>query len=112
MPPMEADVRDSMRNYLVNEKKFYQTGRDVRDFRDGDAYSSIGDSVLVYKDASYIEQATMISNSARIYKGGSWKDRGIWLNPSKRRWLDQKDKASDIGFRCAMSAVGGKKNRQ
>ena len=31
---MEADVRDSMRNYLVNEKKFYQTGRDVRDFRD------------------------------------------------------------------------------
>ena len=44
----------------------------------------------------------MISNSARIYKGGSWKDRGIWLNPSKRRWLDQKDKASDIGFDLTM----------
>ncbi len=112
MPPMEPEVRDSMRNYLVNEKKFYQTGRDVRDFRDGDAYSSIEDSVLVYAEATPIEQATMISNTARVYKGGSWKDRGIWLNPSKRRWLDQKDKASDIGFRCAMSAVGGKKNKR
>ncbi|PID94647.1 MAG: gliding motility lipoprotein GldJ [Bacteroidales bacterium] len=111
MPEMEEETRDSMRNYLVKEKKFYQTGRDVRDFKDGDANSSIMDSVLNYEEASAIEKATMITNTARVYKGGSWKDRGIWLNPSKRRWLEQKDKASDIGFRCAMSAVGGKKNR-
>ena len=101
-----------MRRYLVDDKQFYQKGRDVRDFKDGDLPSTVGDSVLIYVNATSIEQATMISNTARVYKGGSWKDRGIWLNPSKRRWLDQKDKASDIGFRCAMSAVGGKKNRQ
>lgn len=112
MPEMETEMRDSMRNYLVNQKKFYQSGRDVRDYRDGDAGSSILDSVLNYENATPIEQATMISNTARVYKGGGWKDKGLWLNPSKRRWLDQKDKANDIGFRCAMSAVGGKKNRR
>ena len=112
MPPMEQEVRDSMRRYLVDDKQFYQKGRDVRDFKDGDLTSTVGDSVLIYANATPIEQATMISNTARVYKGGSWKDRGLWLNPSRRRWLDQKDKASDIGFRCAMSAVGGKKNRR
>ncbi|MDR3273625.1 MAG: formylglycine-generating enzyme family protein [Flavobacteriaceae bacterium] len=111
MPPMEQEVRDSMRNYLVNDKKFYQVGRDVRDFKDGDKLSSINDSILNFENASPIEQATMISKTARVYKGGSWQDKAIWLNPSRRRWLDQKAKANDIGFRCAMSAVGGKKNR-
>ena len=106
MPEMDQEMRDSMRNYLVNTKKFYNSGRDVSDFKDGDEKSSLQGRVLNYDEASPIEQATMISNTARVYKGGGWKDRGIWLNPSKRRWLDQKDKASDIGFRCVMSAVG------
>ena len=50
----------------------------------------------------------MISDEARVYKGGSWKDRALWLNPAMRRWLNQNRCANDIGFRCAMSAVGGK----
>jgi formylglycine-generating enzyme required for sulfatase activity len=41
----------------------------------------------------------------RVYKGGSWKDPVFWLHPSGRRSLAQQDAASDIGFRCAMSAV-------
>jgi len=107
LPAMEQEVRDSMRNVLINERRFYVEGRDVRDFRDGDIQSVLNDSILRWENATAIEQATMISNTARVYKGGSWRDRAIWLHPGKRRWLDQDGRASDIGFRCAMSAVGG-----
>ncbi|MDR0829976.1 MAG: SUMF1/EgtB/PvdO family nonheme iron enzyme [Prevotellaceae bacterium] len=108
---LEPEARDSMRNVLIKEKKFTVSGSDVRSFRDGDIYSVIGDSILNYNTATPIEQATMISDRARVYKGGSWKDRAIWLNPATRRWLDQGARSSEIGFRCAMSAVGGIKNR-
>ena len=107
MPVMEQEVRDSMRNVLIKERKFYVSGRDVRNFKDGDKQSVLNDSILRRENATPIEQATMISNTARVYKGGGWRDRAIWLNPAKRRWLEQDNRASDIGFRCAMSAVGG-----
>jgi len=107
MPLMEPEVRESMREVLIQERGFYVEGRDVRDFRDGDKQSVIGDSILRWENATPLERATMISNTARVYKGGGWRDRAIWLNPGKRRWLDETGRASDIGFRCAMSAVGG-----
>jgi gliding motility-associated lipoprotein GldJ len=47
-----------------------------------------------------------ISNNSRIYKGGSWKDKPYWLNPSTRRYLDQNKSSDDIGFRCAMTRLG------
>jgi len=113
LPLMEQEVRDSMRNILIKERQFYVSARDVRDFKDGDKPSVLNDSILRWEHATPIEQATMISNTARVYKGGGWRDRAIWLNPAKRRWLDQNGRASDIGFRCAMSAVGGtNKKRQ
>ena len=113
LPAMEQEVRDSMRNVLIKERRFFVSGRDVRDFRDGDRQSVLNDSILRWENATSIEKATMISNTARVYKGGGWRDRAIWLNPAKRRWLDQNGRASDIGFRCAMSAVGGtNKKRQ
>jgi sulfatase modifying factor 1 len=33
-------------------------------------------------------------------------DRAYWLNPGTRRYLDQGQATSEIGFRCAMSSVG------
>ena len=51
--------------------------------------------------------ASLISDKARVYKGGNWKDPAYYLSPGTRRFLDQ-DAASDaIGFRCAMTRVGG-----
>jgi formylglycine-generating enzyme required for sulfatase activity len=50
--------------------------------------------------------ASKVSDYSRVYKGGSWKDRPYWLNPSTRRYLDQGKSASDIGFRCAMTRLG------
>jgi gliding motility-associated lipoprotein GldJ len=50
--------------------------------------------------------ATMINDNARVYKGASWKDRAYWMHPGSRRYLDQKQSTSYIGFRCAMTRVG------
>jgi len=47
-----------------------------------------------------------ISDQARVYKGGSWKDRPYWLGPGTRRFLDENESRNDIGFRCAMTRVG------
>lgn len=104
---LEPAVRDSMRKVLIDERQITKTGGDYRDFKDGDKQSSIQDSVLVYKDVTPIEQANIITKTSRVYKGGSWNDRAIWLNPSNRRSLEQKRCKNDIGFRCVMSTVGG-----
>jgi len=49
---------------------------------------------------------SLINDKARVYKGGSWKDRAYWMSPGARRFLDQAQSTDDIGFRCAMVRVG------
>ncbi len=49
---------------------------------------------------------TMIDDHARVYKGGSWKDRAYWMSPGSRRYLDEKHATDYIGFRCAMVRLG------
>lgn len=66
-----------------------------------------------FKDGDEAEYATynsgttsLISDKARVYKGGSWRDRAYYMAPGTRRFLDE-DQATDfIGFRCAMARVG------
>lgn len=84
---------------------------DVRDFKDGDAQSQITfslDSTLNKADTMDISDILrpVINNKTRVYKGGSWKDRAYWLDPSTRRYMQQDQCANDIGFRCAMSMIG------
>lgn len=106
------------------------TESDNRDYNDGDKMSSryyramnegrrmynspenvsksdsLGNFTPSYDDSN--ARTTLISNEARVYKGGSWKDRAYWLDPSQRRFFPQ-DMATDyIGFRLAMSRVGAK----
>lgn len=104
---LQPEQRDSMKKVLIAERGIIKTGGDYRDFKDGDKQSSLADSVLIYKEMTPIEQANMISNTARVYKGGGWNDRVIWLNPANRRCLEETRSRKDIGFRCVMSAVGG-----
>ncbi len=53
-------------------------------------------------------RTTLIDDSVRVYKGGSWRDRAYWLDPAQRRYFPQ-DMATDfIGFRNAMSKTGSK----
>ena len=57
-------------------------------------------------------RTSLINDNVRVYKGGSWKDREYWLDPSQRRYYPE-DMATDyIGFRCAMSRVGSKTKRK
>jgi Uncharacterized conserved protein len=91
-------------------------GDDVRNFKDGDATSQIDFALLDstglanLKNEAKIDPTDVlrpsISTKTRVYKGGSWKDRVYWLNPSTRRFLDQDKSRNDLGFRCAMSMIG------
>jgi len=89
-------------------------GDDVRNYRDGDKESQLQFSLtnpnVNRRDTSDITDILrpVINDRTRVYKGGSWKDRAYWLNPSTRRYLAQDQSTSDIGFRCAMSMIGNK----
>jgi sulfatase modifying factor 1 len=49
---------------------------------------------------------SLITDKARVYKGGSWKDVAYWMSPGTRRYLDQDSATATIGFRCAMIKAG------
>jgi len=51
-------------------------------------------------------EITLVNNKSRVYKGGSWDDQALWLNPASRRYLQQDESTADIGFRCAMTMLG------
>jgi gliding motility-associated lipoprotein GldJ len=51
-------------------------------------------------------RTTLISNSTRVYKGGSWSDREYWLDPAQRRYLPEYMATNYIGFRCVTDKVG------
>ncbi len=86
---------------------------DYRDYRDGDQQSSLyfdsetdpGDDRMYSQSEDNF--ASLINNEARVYKGGSWRDRAYWLSPGSRRFLNQEQSKDDLGFRCAMNRVGG-----
>jgi gliding motility-associated lipoprotein GldJ len=72
-------------------------------------FSTDTDSTGTIKpDYDEANRTTLVSDEVRVYKGGSWRDRAYWLDPSQRRYFPQ-DMATDyIGFRNAMSRVGSK----
>ncbi len=78
------------------ERENFRSG-DARNFRDGD------DENITYETGKY----TLISDKSRVIKGGSWADRLYWLSPGTRRFKDQDKSDRTIGFRCAMTRVGG-----
>jgi sulfatase modifying factor 1 len=52
------------------------------------------------------KRTTLISNTSRVYKGGSWSDREYWLDPAQRRYLPEYMATNFIGFRCVSDKVG------
>jgi len=116
--------RIKMRDVTVAESKDRRNYRssDNRSYLDGDYTSNlvIGDSWIPEDNednqtaGGNTTQAkmydygntSMINDKARVYKGGSWKDRQYWLSPGNRRFLDENLSNDFIGFRCAMTRVG------
>ncbi len=80
-------------------------------YNDGDLRSTITNDWLNDKDNNTKKMYnygvnSLISDQARVYKGGSWKDPAYYLSPGVRRFLDQNEASNSIGFRCAMSRMG------
>ena len=127
-----TDLEDSDVRYRTQFDKGYNVNfRDgdflsSRNFKPEDrrysrADEETGETRMMYKSPSYEDadetndefdydpdpsRTTLINDQARVYKGGSWKDRAYWLDPAQRRYYPQ-DQATDfIGFRNAMSRLG------
>ena len=81
------------------------------DYRDGDINSSVDfgnpDDASANSGRMYdYGESSLVNNESRVYKGGSWNDRAYWLVPGTRRFMDERQSSSTVGFRCAMTRVG------
>ena len=66
---------------------------DLSSYKDGDSLSN-----FTYSYGTN----TLINDSTKVYKGGSWADRAYWLSPGTRRYMQGNLSSSTIGFRCVM----------
>ena len=114
------DEKDSLghikkRDVTVGEsvnRRNYRSSDNIN-FLDGDYSSSIYYEDEAYKDKEKQNKvmyeygiSSMINDQARVYKGGSWKDRAYWNVAGTRRYLDEKQSTDYLGFRCCMTRVG------
>ena len=102
----------------LTNRRNYKTADNIS-FLDGDFSSSIHFRNEAYKEKDkknkvMYENAvhTLLSDRARVYKGGSWRDRVFWMTPGSRRFLEEKQSTDYIGFRCAMHRVGSPRAQQ
>jgi len=78
-------------------RRNYQRGN-VISFLDGDSVSQV--------KYGYGFTTLLDPERSKVFKGGSWNDRAYWLSPGARRYLEQDQAMSTLGFRCAMSRLG------
>ena len=105
--PGQLPKREVTAEENLNRRNYQKA--DYRDYVDGDVESSIYyDKTVPEGEAAMYDygNTTMVSNTTRVYKGGSWKDRAYWLTPGTRRYLEEDQSTDFIGFRCAMDRVG------
>ena len=105
--PGQLPVRPERIEENVNRRNYSKS--DYRDYIDGDEESSqnYANQIQEGEAAMYnYGNTTLIGNTSRVYKGGSWKDRAYWLSPGTRRYLEEDQATDDIGFRCAMDRLG------
>ena len=100
--PISEEDAAGRRNYSRADYRNYQDG----DLRSRIDYNSQQASESNSTTDMYTDEASLITDQSRVYKGGSWKDRAYWLNPATRRFMDQNHASNDLGFRCAMTHVG------
>ena len=99
--PVEKDSLGRIRYRYVEDdevatRENYKRGQ-VYNYLDGDQES----------EAFYdFGRHTLVSDKARVFKGGSWADRAYWLSPGTRRFKEEDKADRTIGFRCAMIRVG------
>ncbi|GJM34312.1 MAG: gliding motility lipoprotein GldJ [Saprospiraceae bacterium] len=99
--PVEKDSLGRIRYRYIDDdqaanRENYKRGQ-VYNYLDGDQ-----ESQAYYDYGAH----TLISDKARVYKGGSWADRAYWMSPGTRRYREEDKGDRSIGFRCAMIRVG------
>ncbi|MBQ2852659.1 MAG: SUMF1/EgtB/PvdO family nonheme iron enzyme [Bacteroidales bacterium] len=100
-------------NEELAERKNYRDSYALN-YNDGDFKSTIqndwtnqeGESDEYTNEMYEYGVTTLISDKARVYKGGSWADGAYYLSPSVRRFMNEDESSSTIGFRCAMNKIG------
>jgi len=111
-------TRDLTEEETMNRYNFRRA--DNINFADGDVkstYSETGDWTMADTEGSnrmYYQGrgpnkmgiTSLVTDKSRVFKGGGWNDRVYWLTPGSRRYLDENQSRSNLGFRCAMTRVG------
>ena len=104
------DIDVDLEKDNLAERRNYKKSDNIN-FLDGDKESSVkyADEIEPDKLDKVMYDfgiTSLVNDKAMVYKGASWKDRAYWLVPGTRRFLDQKQSAAWLGFRCAMARVG------
>jgi gliding motility-associated lipoprotein GldJ len=109
----QTQIRDEEGNIAEKDSLGRITMRNVTEEEAADRRNYNRSDNISYLDGDepdYIKydagNTTLVDDHARVYKGGSWKDRAYWMSPGARRYLDEKHSTDYIGFRCAMVRVG------
>ena len=89
-------------NGLVANNLAYADGDKLFQRDDEEMYTDAFDETRKREE----KRLTLVSNTTRVIKGASWKDRAYWLDPAQRRYMHEFLAADYIGFRCAMSYLG------
>lgn len=104
------DEEADRRNYRQADNINYKDGDLASSvhYKDASATQAEGSDRMYFtgKDFNDGNAVSLINDHARVYKGGSWKDRTYWLSPGARRYLQEDQSSDDIGFRCAMTRLG------
>ena len=95
-----ADFDEENREEVSTTSKMYNAPEHTTEV------DSTGQMIREWDKSS--KRTSLINDEARVYKGGSWKDREYWLDPAQRRYFPQNMATDYIGFRCALSRVCSK----
>lgn len=110
MVPVSDFKNDRRRNYRAADNRNYLDG-DWQSLKSTDEWKSATTNTdatekMYRKELNNNYSYSLVSDYARVYKGGSWRDIPYWSSPGTRRYLDEDESTDYIGFRCAMARVG------
>ena len=113
MVPVSDFKNDRRRNYRAADNRNYADGdwqslQSMDDWKNAVKSSDASDATeyMYRKEINSAYGYSLVSDNARVYKGGSWRDIPYWSAPASRRYLDEDEATDYIGFRCAMARVG------
>ncbi len=107
--------------YPPNDLGLYDMGGNVSEwvvdlyrpnsFQDFEDFNPVRRDDTLDPEKDYDPHNSLINNRSRVYKGASWKDCAYWAQIGTRRFLDQDSCTATIGFRYAMTSMGGGEDR-